>query len=91
MLAQKYKYTRKYIINKIKEHKLLHAFLIEEKIYNKYVRACIECNTVDFNIDDDFKNNPFMCFRWADAYHFIDGWHYNSQYFKFIKKLSDEI
>lgn len=91
MLAPKYKYTRKYIINKIKEHKLLYTFLIKEKIYNKYVKACIECNTIQFNIDDDFQSSPFMSFRWAEADHIINGGEYNMKYYKFIKKLNEEI
>ena len=91
MLVPKYKYPRKYIISKIKEHKLLYAFLIKEKIYNKYVKACIECNTVEFNIDDDFKSSPFMSFGWSEAYHFIDGGEYNRKYYEFIKKLNEEI
>ena len=91
MQAPRYKYTRKYIIDKIKEHKLLYTFLIKEKIYNKYVKACIECNTEIFNIDTDFKPSPFMSFRWADAYYLINGGEYNMKYYTFIKKLNEEI
>lgn len=92
MQTPKYKYTRKYIINKIKKHKPLYIFLVKEKIYNKYVKACIECNTVEFNIDNiQFKCSPFMCFKWSEANHFINGGHYNSEYYKFIKELNEEI
>lgn len=68
MLTPKYKYTRKYIVEKVNKNKILYSFLTENKIYNKFINSCHKVNTEQFFIDRrDFDKYPFMAFSWADS------------------------
>ena len=69
MLTLKYKYTRKYIVEKVNKNKILYSFLKENKIYNKFVNSCLNANTIDYFIDrQDFNQMPFMAFSWANSH-----------------------
>ena len=66
MSTPRYKYTRKYVIEKINNNKLLHIFLKKKKIYNKFIDSCLKANTSVFFIDiQSFDKQPFMAFSWC--------------------------
>lgn len=68
MLAPKYKYTRKYIVEKVNKNKILYSFLKENRIYNKFINSCLSANTSAYYIDrHNFNTAPFMSFSWANA------------------------
>lgn len=91
MPIQNYKYSRKYVVDKVKSHKLLYAFLIKKKIYNKYIKACMENGIIFFNIERlDFIRYPFMCFDWNKTTSF-NGYTYYFKYRKFIDNIHEEI
>ena len=90
MPIQNYK-SRKYVIDKVKSHKLLYTFLIKNRIYNKYIKACVESSTKPYNIDrPDFIKNPFMCFDQVRAKN-INGMLYDIKYDEFIMQINEEI
>lgn len=91
MPIQNYKYSRKYVVDKVKSHKLLYAFLIKERIYNKYIKACMEDGTIFFNIERlDFIHQPFMCFDWNKTTSF-SGYTCHFKYRKFFDDINEEI
>ena len=91
MPIQNYKYSRKYVVDKVESHKLLYIFLIKEKIYNKYIKACMECGTINFNIERlDFIRYPFMCFDWNQTTSF-KGSTYHFKYREYIDNIYEEI
>lgn len=68
MLTPKYKYTRKYVIERVSNNKLLYCFLKKNKIYTKFVNSCLNANTVEYSLErKDFDKSPFMAFSWAHS------------------------
>lgn len=66
MSTPRYKYTSKYVIEKVNNNKLLHIFLKKKKIYNKFIDSCLKANTSCYFIDrQSFDKHPFMAFSWA--------------------------
>lgn len=96
MLTPKYKYTRKYIIEKVNKDKILYSFLKENRIYNRFINSCHKANTDLFFISrGDFYQQPFMAFSWAESERLYDqslNWS-NIQYkfSKYRKHIYEEI
>ena len=91
MPIQNYKYSRKYVVDKVRSHKLLYTFLIKNKIYNKYIKACMENWIIFFNIDRlDFIRHPFMCFDWYKTTN-LKGSTYHFKYREFVDNINEEI
>lgn len=68
MPVPRFKYTKKYVTEKVNNNKLLHIFLKKKRIYNKFVDSCLNANTFDYSIDrQDFNQEPFMAFSWANS------------------------
>ena len=68
MPTPKYKYTRKYVFEKVNRNKILYSFLKENRIYNKFINSCLNSNTCCYYIDrHDFDKSPFMAFSWANS------------------------
>lgn len=66
MLTPKYKYTKKYVIERVNDNKLLYYFLKKNKIYTKFVNSCLNANTLAYNLErTDFDKSPFMSFSWS--------------------------
>lgn len=66
MPKPRYKYTKKYVSEKVNNNKLLHIFLKKKKIYNRFIDSCLNANTTCYFIDrQDFNEVPFMAFSWA--------------------------
>lgn len=96
MLTPKYKYTRKYVFEKVNKNKILYSFLKENKIYNKFINSCLNANTCCYYIDrHDFDNSPFMAFYWANSNIlnnlYINWGLINIEFDKYKKRIYEEI
>lgn len=97
MSTPKYKYSREYVIKKIKSHNLLYSFLKDKKIYNKFVFACIQANDIWYYIDrNSFYSTPFMSFSWKIAELLtpkdkVDWYNIHNEYNSYIVKAHEEI
>lgn len=68
MPVPRFKYTKKYVTEKVNNNKLLHIFLKKKRIYNKFIDSCLNANTINYFIDrQDFNQEPFMAFSWANS------------------------
>lgn len=96
MLTPKYNYTREYVVKKVNNNKLLYYFLKKNKIYTKFIDACLNANTLEYNIDrKDFDAGPFMAFSWANSHilnnHDINWAIISKEFVKYKKHMYEEI
>lgn len=96
MKTPRYKYTKKYIVEKVNKNKILYSFLKENKIYDKFINSCHKANTDFFFIDRrDFGKHPFMAFSWSKSEILYDqslNWsNINYEFLEYKKYIYEEI